>query len=198
MFIPHFLYLFTCPLEKDMATHSSVLAWRIPGTGEPGGLPSVGSHRVRYDSGDLAAAAGLFWGLAWLPTHLPHCPALPLPLPSVSPCSASHDQPWLVVNSEERLHLIYLIWFLAVWPSLQNLTSWPGIELSSWQWKHRVPTTRPPGNSPIQFVKVHLQLLQNIGYYCPCCTTHPWAYLTPIVFTSQSSTLVVPPATGNH
>ena len=36
-------------LEKEMATHSSVLAWRIPGTGEPGGLPSLGSHRVRYD-----------------------------------------------------------------------------------------------------------------------------------------------------
>ena len=36
-------------LEKDMATHSSVLAWRIPGTGEPGGLLSVGSHRVRHD-----------------------------------------------------------------------------------------------------------------------------------------------------
>jgi len=40
-----------------MATHSSVLAWRIPGTGEPGGLPSVGSHRVGNDSGELAAAA---------------------------------------------------------------------------------------------------------------------------------------------
>ena len=35
-------------LEKDMATHSSVLAWRIPGTGEPGGLPSMGSHRVGH------------------------------------------------------------------------------------------------------------------------------------------------------
>ena len=40
-----------------MATHSSVLAWRIPGTGEPGGLPSMGSHRVRHDWSDLAAAA---------------------------------------------------------------------------------------------------------------------------------------------
>ena len=40
-----------------MATHSSVLAWRIPGTGEPGGLPSMGSHRVRHDCSDLAAAA---------------------------------------------------------------------------------------------------------------------------------------------
>jgi len=36
-------------LEKEMATHSSVLAWRIPGMGEPGWLPSMGSHRVRHD-----------------------------------------------------------------------------------------------------------------------------------------------------
>ena len=36
-------------LEKELATHSSVLAWRIPGMGEPGGLPSVGSHRVRHN-----------------------------------------------------------------------------------------------------------------------------------------------------
>ena len=44
-------------LEKDMATHSSVLAWRIPGTGKPGGLPSMGSHRVGHDWSNLAAAA---------------------------------------------------------------------------------------------------------------------------------------------
>ena len=42
---------------KEMATYSSVLAWRIPGMGEPGGLPSVGSHRVGHDWSDLAAAA---------------------------------------------------------------------------------------------------------------------------------------------
>ena len=40
-----------------METHSSVLAWRIPGTGEPGGLPSMGSRRVRHNRRDLAAAA---------------------------------------------------------------------------------------------------------------------------------------------
>ena len=44
-------------LEKAMATHSSVLAWRIPGTGESGGLPSMGSHRVEHNWSDLAAAA---------------------------------------------------------------------------------------------------------------------------------------------
>ena len=41
-------------LEKEMATHSSVLAWRIPGTGEPDGLPSMGSHRVGHDWSNLA------------------------------------------------------------------------------------------------------------------------------------------------
>ena len=44
-------------LEKEMATHSSVLAWRIPGTGKPGGLPSMGSHRVGHDWSNSAAAA---------------------------------------------------------------------------------------------------------------------------------------------
>ena len=43
-------------LEKEMATHSSVLAWRIPEMGEPGGLQSMGSHRVRHDWSDLAAS----------------------------------------------------------------------------------------------------------------------------------------------
>ena len=43
-------------LEKEMATHSGVLAWRVPGTGKPGGLPSMGSHRVGHDWSDLAIA----------------------------------------------------------------------------------------------------------------------------------------------
>ena len=68
-------------LEKEMATHSSVLAWRIPGTGEPGGLQSMGSHRVRHDWSDLAAAAaaallqGLFPTQGWNPYlfSLLHC-----------------------------------------------------------------------------------------------------------------------------
>ena len=44
-------------LEKEMATHSRVLAWRIPGTEEPGGLPPMGLHRVGHNCSDLAAAA---------------------------------------------------------------------------------------------------------------------------------------------
>ena len=56
------LSLFTFhALEKEMATHSSVFAWRIPGTGEPGGLLSMGSHRVGHDWRDLAAAAAAYF-----------------------------------------------------------------------------------------------------------------------------------------
>ena len=44
------------PLEKEMATHSSILVWRIPWTEEPGGLQSIGSHRVRHDWSDLACS----------------------------------------------------------------------------------------------------------------------------------------------
>ena len=45
------------PVEKEMATHSGILAWRIPGTAEAGRLPSVGLHRVGHNWSDLAAAA---------------------------------------------------------------------------------------------------------------------------------------------
>ena len=54
-------------LEKEMATHSSVLAWRIPGKGEPGGLPSMGLRRVGHDWSGLAAAAAVLFFLALLP-----------------------------------------------------------------------------------------------------------------------------------
>ena len=47
--LSNFTFTFHFPaLEKEMATHSSILAWRIPGTGEPGGLPPMGSHRVGH------------------------------------------------------------------------------------------------------------------------------------------------------
>ena len=52
----HFTFIFPFhALEKEMATHSSVLAWRIPGPGEPGGLLSMGLHIVGHDRSDLAA-----------------------------------------------------------------------------------------------------------------------------------------------
>ena len=70
-------------LEKEMATHSSVLAWRISGTGEPGGLPSMGSHRVGHDWSDLALAAwkvktrGSLCIFIWGSRKKPTCKAIP-------------------------------------------------------------------------------------------------------------------------
>ena len=62
-----FTFTFHFPeLEKDRATHSIVLAWRIPRMGEPGGLPSMRSHRVRHDWSDLAAAAAAAVGATGL------------------------------------------------------------------------------------------------------------------------------------
>ena len=60
-------------LEKEMATHSSVLAWRIPGMGQPGGLLSMGLHRFGHDWSDLAAAAAVYicQFLSSNPFHLP-------------------------------------------------------------------------------------------------------------------------------
>ena len=54
-----FLHILMSILEKEMATHSSSLSWRIPGMEEPGGLPSMGSHRVGHDWIDLATAAAM-------------------------------------------------------------------------------------------------------------------------------------------
>ena len=71
-------FTFTFPfhaLEKEMATHSSVLAWRIPETGEPGGLPSMGPHRVGHYRSNLATVAAaaepcLFWMRLWFEGQL--------------------------------------------------------------------------------------------------------------------------------
>ena len=85
-----FTFTFHFPaLEKEMATHSSVLAWRIPGMGETGGLPSMGSHRVGHDWSDLAAAVA-----QWLKIHLPmqrHQVGSPIQEDPI--CSSEHLSP---------------------------------------------------------------------------------------------------------
>ena len=67
-----FTFTFHFHALEDMATHSSVLAWRIPGMGEPGGLPSMGSHRVGHDWSNLAAAAAAYLSVAPIYSLVPH------------------------------------------------------------------------------------------------------------------------------
>ena len=94
-----------------MATHSSVLAWRIPGTGEPGGPPSMGSYRVGYDWSDLAAAAAAnlhinrsssswlpWWILGDIPSkrHITSSSApTPDPCPGAALTPTIHSGPWI-------------------------------------------------------------------------------------------------------
>ena len=74
------------PLEEGMANHSSIPAWRIPGTGEPGGLPSMRLHRVGPDWSDLAVAAAEFSSVAQL------CPTLCDPMNYSTPGLPAHPQ----------------------------------------------------------------------------------------------------------
>ena len=81
-------------LEKEMATHSSVLALRIPGTGESGGLPSMGSHRVGHDWSNLAAAAA---AAAWVLRRNALCECYCFHFKTLRPDKNSlqlHDQSW--------------------------------------------------------------------------------------------------------
>ena len=106
-----FTFTFHFPaLEKEMATHSSVLAWRIPGMGEPGGLPSKGSHRVGHDWRDLAAAAAAAWRRTWQPTlvFLPGESRGQRSLVGYSlwGCKESDMTEWLTLSLSESDHLL--------------------------------------------------------------------------------------------
>ena len=131
-FVP-FWYRIVSHSKKAMAPHSSVLAWRIPWTEEPGGLPSMGSHRVGHDWSDLAAAAAAF-----------HC----LNVPQFMSSSTCWRTSWLLSgfgDCEQSLHrhqhahfcadisfqLLWvnpdgITWFVAIllpgsWPSRKDL-----------------------------------------------------------------------------
>ena len=92
-----------------MATHSSVLAWRIPGTGEPGGLPSMGSHRLGHDWSDLAAAAAA--AITWKTTSTQSNPKRPFFLPK------SYFS-WFVILSWTRTSIQGNWCDGALWPAL--------------------------------------------------------------------------------
>ena len=81
-------------LEQEMATHSSVLAWRIPGTGEPGGLPSTGSYRVGHDWSDLAAARK--------DIDMRDVRSFPLPTPTLRPASSQGRRTEVVFAKTEE------------------------------------------------------------------------------------------------
>ena len=118
-----------------MATHSSVLAWRIPGTGEPGGLPSMGSHRVKHDWSDLAAAAANVYSPVFSTTMKEqNLPIIAesfvsfIHLPDLAPTPGNS---WHVFEIEIRLgkHISEIQWLKpwpwAIWPCFLFLFFFP-------------------------------------------------------------------------
>ena len=109
-------------LEKEMATHSSVLAWRIPGMGEPGGLPSMGSHRVGHDWRDLAAAAA---AAAGNPLYSLTCRFLHSSTYDISLCSwLSQILPFYKETSTIGLEPTIIAYFNPIMFIFNKVTSW--------------------------------------------------------------------------
>ena len=139
-------------LEKEMATHSSVLAWRIPGTGEPGGLPSMGSHRVGHDWSDLAAAESLMGNQpTWMNLGMASCGQRFL-----HHCFPPYGPPWpsgaLLPEPKASVGL----WFCYI---IHPLLSTPGKQLqhkpgvpAGITWLRRLYLNK---DQPLSFIKPH-------------------------------------------
>ena len=126
-----------------MASHSYILAWRLPGTGEPGGLLSVGSHKVRHDRSDLAAAA--------INTESTVC--------NCSSPDASSKQ-YHSISFDENQSLISIsvsIFFATPW----TVAHWAPLSMGfsrHWYWSE-LPC-RPPGDLPNPEIKARYPALQ--------------------------------------
>ena len=137
-------------LEKEMATHSSTLAWRIPWREEPGGLQSMGSQRVEHDWATSRHNDNetMYWCIT-----LRICISKACELNKSDPNekkSMGHTfeniWTWTKNLNDFRKSLGFL--FVCFWfGSASQLDPLPGIEPASRQWKHRVLTTGPSGNS---------------------------------------------------
>ena len=129
-----------------MATHSSVLAWRIPGMGESGGLLSMGLHRVGHDWSDLAAAVSGVWVqgactvLCFCSQHSVAAPNILLLLPALRKCQV--DFFGLFVSFIQNLHQLYKhaaifspLWFLVFCCFLESFIHFPALlKTSNYTW----------------------------------------------------------------
>ena len=131
-----------------MATHTSILAWRIPGTGEPTGLPSMGSHRVRHNWSDLAAA------VAAAPAHRTDCSSIRRP----------RDLVRERCNQHRGSDLRSLHWAQTPVQATWSLLSEPNFGLESWRGVRQEEASRPATDQVrlVQFLLLLLAHLFNI------------------------------------
>ena len=164
-------------LEKEMATHSSILAWRIPGIEEPGGLPSVGSHRVRHNWSNLAAAAekALYWRII-SQRHFLEMFSMELFCPCSEEASCQSD------GVDGNLS-IYLTDFSCV---QVHVSFDPPCDLD------------PPRSTPVSELKLFaisfLQALHiHLPLFCSSSTSHPLPFQLPQILANFFFTFIISP-----
>ena len=139
-------------LEKEMATHSSVLAWRIPEMAEPGGLPSIGSHRVGHDWSDLAAALCLNQTSVRLLCYLQVADSGPHPLTSFSLSGVEHTPfPafYFYFFSHYTCRVYFFIFFISFYLTLQYCIGFAIYQNESATGIHVFSILNPPSSSSL-------------------------------------------------
>jgi len=140
--------------EKEMASHSSVLVWRIPGMGEPGGLPSMGLHRVGHNWSDLAAAAAEAAGVSIFFSFFPECVTY-------------SSQLFLVTQTVKNLPVL---WETRVWSLGRQDPLEKGMKTHSSILAWRIPWTEEPvRRQSMGLHKVRHDWVTNLftfTYYC--------------------------------
>ena len=189
-----------------MATHSSVLVWRIPGTEEPGGLPSMGSHRVRHDWIDLAAAAAewLNWtellGLRCISRIFPYGPRLSgcsTTAPECAGFGSCSAQSWLLHSMRHLSSLTRDGTHIPCIPRqiLNHWTTWEvPCPLYSWfdflnfggkgKFFHTLKTHWIYMKT--WFSKLYFINSSSMRYYCAQFLNHGWLVLTPWIVAHQA------------
>ena len=160
-----------------MATHCSVLAWRIPGTGEPGGLPSMGSHRVRHDWSDLAAvAAGLDWDFS-SGSVVKNPPANAGDARDADSVPGSGRSPGIGIGNPLQYSCRENSMDRGTWQ-----TTVYGVARSDSLWPHRLQHTRSP--CPLPTPGVHSNSCPSIRQWC-----HPAISSSVVPFSSCPQSL---------
>ena len=178
-------------MEKALVTHSSVLAWRIPGTAEPGGLPSMGSHRVGHDWSDLAAAAAVYdSGQRWsyVTPYVILAPKLPMKPSNSAPVYLPAENP--VENAEA--------WSRHWIKEFQNLDLWVpkrSKNAGTWEGKHYFIFANLWNLAVSQFECKHKTIVMLIVLVTPSLIEIKMVSYHIIVITSISQSIIF--AKGN-
>ena len=166
-----------------MAAHSSVLAWRIPGTGEPGGLPSMGSHRVGHDWSDLAAAA---WPMETTRKEIPQTyypptciwdSQLPLLFQGKSSLAPKHQVPAPFSYSRTMLQPFSLP--SSTWSHFPSTLDFSSISLETWHFcllPKKIPSspTYPSATTPFSSFFSGVKYIHIILFLSSHSLTNPF------------------------